>query len=188
MRRTIVFGLAACAALFALCAASGTVDALKPESSSPTIFTIDGMSFRSDASGPGDAALLRRELHNLGVTDPEALDFPEEPPASNPAFAEKLVGTGQARPTDTPEIPRGLTREHALRMSGGNRTVDLVFGRMDSGGSSVSARLAADGWIPVSIEGTASPRMLQRSRGKETTVVCLDDREGTFLLFRRLER
>jgi hypothetical protein len=74
-------------------------------------------------------------------------------------------------------------------MEGEGAPVDLVFGKMDTPGSSIRSRLLSSGWESVSAGGDPGvAHVLQIRRGKETAVACLDEAEGTFLLFREMGR
>ena len=67
--------------------------------------------------------------------------------------------------------------------------VDLVFGKVGAPGSSLRSRLLFSGWKSVPTgNGSGGTHVLQIRRGKETSIVCLDDAEGTFLLFREVGR
>jgi hypothetical protein len=79
--------------------------------------------------------------------------------------------------------------EHTLRMEGEGMPVDLVFGSLGTPGPSIRSRLLSSGWKSVSTgEDSGGMQVLQISRGKETTIACLDEAEGTFLLFREVGR
>jgi len=67
--------------------------------------------------------------------------------------------------------------------------VDLVFGKLGSPGPSIRSRLLSSGWKSESTgKDPGGTHVLQITRGKETTIVCLDEAEGTFLLFREVGR
>ena len=67
--------------------------------------------------------------------------------------------------------------------------VDLVFGNLGSPGPSIRSRLLSSGWKSESTgKDPGGTHVLQITRGKETTIVCLDEAEGTFLLFREVGR
>ena len=170
-RKGLLISMAA-AALLMFLIFSGTSGALKHEFTSTTEVSIDGISFHADDSS----------------SDNTVID-PEPPRVTHPVFSGKLVGSGKSVSRDMPDLPQGLTANHTLRMSGGNRTVVLVFGKLEPNGMAVASRLEAKGWKPLTLEGAGrAPRMLQQVRGKETAVVCLDEKESAFLLFRKLER
>ena len=74
-------------------------------------------------------------------------------------------------------------------MEGDGRPVDLVFGKLGTPGPSIRSRLLSSGWESVPAgTGSGALHLLQMSRGKETSIVCLDDSEGTFLLIREVGR
>jgi hypothetical protein len=190
MKRKILYGsLSAFAVLSSIIIATAG-DARKTRFPAATEVSIDGMSFAADESLSNDSTLLRRELEKLGLRPPEPFDIPEGTGDRNPVFSEKLVGSLKPRTAGAPKVPRGLTTDHSLRMSGDSGTVEIVTGKLEpGGGGAISARLAADGWAPVSMERNPRiSRMLRKAQGKETTVVCLDETEGSFLLLRKLER
>jgi hypothetical protein len=187
-RKGLVVSIAAAAVLLSL-VHSGTGDAVKANPASTTEVTIDGRKYRADDTGPGDASSLLRELARLGVQPPDPASMPEPQRDAHPVFSGKLAGSGQTPSTDVPEVPKGLTPDHTLRLSGDGGVVELAFGRTEAGGKTSFSRLAADVWVPLSVDrNVRGPRMLQRARGKETAVVCLDEKEGAFLLFRKVGR
>ena len=74
-------------------------------------------------------------------------------------------------------------------MEGEGAPVDLVFGKLGSPGPSIRTRLLSSGWKSISTgKDPGGTRVLQITRGKETSIVCLDEAEGTFLLFREVGR
>ena len=67
--------------------------------------------------------------------------------------------------------------------------VDLVFGKLGTQGSSVRSRLLSFGWKSASNgNDPGGMHVLHITQGKETSIVCLDESEGTFLLFREMGR
>lgn len=187
-KKGLMISFAASALLLPL-ALTGTGDAVKTNPRSTTEVTIDGMKYSADGSGPGDTSSLFCELARLGVRLPEPASIPEPRRDVHPVFSGKLAGSGQASSAAAPEVPKELSPDHSLRMSGEGGTVELVFGSTGTGAKTAFSRLTAKGWVPLSIDFDArAPRMLQQVRGKETAVVCLDEKEGTFLLFRKMGR
>jgi len=163
MNGRILAGLAVSATLFVALCLEGSGDARRKGISSTRRVVIDGGSFESDESSP------------------------EAPVPSHPVFSARLKDS--SRVLVAPRLPAGVTAEHTLRMEGEGTPVDLVFGRMDTPGSSVRSRLLSSGWKSVSGgKDSGGMHMLRISTGKETTVVCLDEAEGTFLLFREVGR
>ena len=188
MNRKILTGLAVAATLFVSLCLAGSGNARRKEVSSTRRVVIDGRSFVSDESSPDEGSLLKRELGRLGVRLPDGFSLPEESGPSHPAFSGRLMDS-RPRPIEAPRLPAGLTAEHTLRMEGEGTPVDLVFGKLETPGPSIRSRLLSSGWKSASIgEDPGGTHVLQITRGKETSIVCLDEEEGTFLLFREVGR
>ena len=188
MNRKILAGLAVAATSFVSLCLVGSGDARRKEVTSTRRVVIDGRSFVSDESSPDDASLLIRELGRMGVLLPDGFTLPVESPPSHPALEGRLK---ESRPQvlEAPRLPAGLTAEHTLRMEGEGMPVDLVFGRLDAPGPSIRSRLLSSGWNYVpNGNGSAGMHVLQIRRGKETGIACLDEADGTFLLFREMGR
>lgn len=93
------------------------------------------------------------------------------------------------RPGSPPALPRGLTAEHTLRLDSYPGATDLVIGKLSVRGASIRNRLADEGWeVHGQAGATGLPWLLEKRTGKETTVVWLDEAEGTFLLIRETGR
>jgi hypothetical protein len=189
MNRKIPAGLAVAATLLVSLCLAGSGDARKNEISSTRRVVIDGRSYVPDDSSPEDGSLLKRELGRLGVRLPDGFNETEEPGPQHPAFSRRLKESHRPRPNDAPRLPAGFTAEHILRMEGEGTPVDLVFGRLDTLGSSIRSALLSSGWKSASTgKNPGGTHVLQTDRGKETTIACLDEAEGTFLLFREVGR
>ena len=189
MNRRIPAGLALAALLVVSLCLVGSGNARRKDPTSTRHVVIDGRSFLSDESSPDDDSYLRRELAKMGVRLPDGFHLPEETVPSNPVFSGRLKDSKRPPPKEAPRLPAGLTAEHTLRMEDEGSQVDLVFGILGTPGPSIRSRLLSSGWKSLSSEkDPGGPRMLQFSHGKETDIVCLDEAEGTFLLFRELGR
>lgn len=186
MKRRILTGLAVAATLFiSLCLEAGG-DERRKEISSTRRVVIDGRSFASDESSSDEGSLLKREIGRLGIRIPDGFNLPGNSGTSHPAFSRRLKDS-RPRFLETPRLPAGLNVEHTLRMEGEGRPVDLVFGKLGTPGPSVRYRLLSSGWHSVSaVKDPGGIHVLQILRGKETTIVCLDEAEGAFLLFREV--
>jgi hypothetical protein len=187
MKRTVLFGWCIGTAFFLSLGGMRVGDARKICNSTTSRVSIDGRSFTSEAFPGHPAHFLRLELERLGVELPEGWEPEVAAVPGHPAFNGGLMGsTTHQPPTNT---PAGLTAEHALRIEGEGQSIELAFGRIDLHGFAVRARLQADGWTPDLQENNAgNPRVLQKIRGKETAVACLDETERTFLLIRKVDR
>lgn len=189
MNRKIPAGPAVAASLFVSLCLVGSGNALRKEISSTHRVVIDGRSFVTDESSPDDGSLLKRELVRLGVRLPDGFPLPEERAPSHSVFLGKIKDSTRPPAIEEPRLPAGLTAEHTLRMEGEGAPVDLVFGKMGSRGPSVRSRLLSSGWKSLSTgKDPGGTRVLQFPHEKETVIVCLDEAEGTFLLFREVGR
>lgn len=168
---------------------SAHVEARKRNISSTTRATIDGDAFMADDSATGDLSILTRELGRRGVAIPEYIRFAEEIPVPpHPAFLGRLRGSPGSFPPRKPELPDGLRAEHTLSLEGNESAIDLVIGRIESRGL-VRSSLGSGGWERHSSEERAGlPTMLNRARGKEVTIVWLDETKDEFLLVREMGR
>jgi len=188
MNRKILTGLAVAATLFVSLCLAGRGNARRKEPSSTSRVVIDGRSFVSDESSPDEGSLLKRELARLGVRLPDGINLPKESGSSHPAIEGRLKES-PPRALEAPQLPAGLTAEHTLRMEGEGTPVYLAFGKLGAPGPSIRSRLLSSGWETVPAgNDPGGTRVLQITRGKETTIVCLDEAEGTFLLFREGSR
>jgi hypothetical protein len=188
MNRKIPAGFVMAASLFMLLSLSDSGNARRKEISSTRRVVIDRRSFVSDESSPEDSSLLKRELEKLGVRLPDGFTLPRETGIPHPAFAGRLRES-RPRASEAPRLPAGLTEEQTLRMEGEGAPVELVFGKIGTPGPSVRSRLLSSGWISLSGEkDPGGTRVLQFPHGKETVIACLDEAEGTFLLFREVGR
>jgi hypothetical protein len=189
MSRKILTGVAVAATLFVSLCLEGSGNARRKEISSTSRVVIDGKSFVPDESSPDEGALLKREIGRLGVRPPDEFNVPEESLPSHPVFSGRLMDSPRPRILEAPRLPAGLTAEHTLRMEGEGMPIDLVFGRLGTPGPSIRSRLLSSGWNSVSSgKDPGGTHVLQITHGKETTIVCLDEAEGTFLLFREVDR
>jgi len=189
LNRIILIGLAAAAVLIASLCVVERVEALRKEVSATPRVIIDGKAFVPDESPPDGVALLKKELGKRGVRLPDGFELIEMSVPPHPVIQGRIKDSPGARPVDTQRLPSGLTADHTLRMEGDGKPVDLVFGTMDPRGSSIRFRLLSSGWETVStFDPSRSVHVLQLSMGKETNIVCLDEAEGAFLLFREVGR
>jgi hypothetical protein len=189
MNRRIPVGVAVAASLFVSLCLVGNGSAVRKEISSTHRVLIDGRSFVTDESSPDDGSLLKRELDRLGVRPPDGFTVAEDTPPSHPVFSGRLKDSTRPPDVEDPRLPAGWTADHIIRMEGDGAPVDLVFGKTGSRGPSVRSRLLSSGWKSLSSEkDPGGTRVLQLLHGKETVIVCLDEAEGTFLLFREVGR
>jgi len=185
MKRKISAGLAVSAALFMSLFLSENGDARRKVISSTRDVVIDGRSFTVDDTPEDEISQVKRELVRRGVTLPHGFDGQERSPSSHPLFSGRLIERPGLPVTEMHRLPAGLTAEHTLRMKGNGKPVDLVFGNLDTPGPSIRSLMLSSGWKSHSAgPNTAGVHMLEITVGKETSIVFLDEADGTFLLLR----
>ena len=157
--------------------------------SDTTKVSIDGMSFIVENPSLDSRSALQRELARLGVDVPEGVINFDETPSVKPAIPEKPMATKKTGKEKAPRVPEGFKAEHTLKLSGESGTVELIMGNIKQGNGSAAAHLNTDRWTQAEMAGDRNfPKIFRKSRGKETDIVCLDEKKGTFLLLRRVER
>jgi hypothetical protein len=160
-----------------------SVSGRKPLSSTKA-FSIDGRRFFLEESAGNDLSLLRRMLLHQGLDVPLA----GAPSPEHPAFTDALrEEAGKVSPPPL-SLPPGFRSEHTLRLESGSAPVDIASGRIEISGALARSRMSASGWECIAQDVLPSATNVSRQiKGRETLLVFLDEKEGRFLLFRRLE-
>jgi hypothetical protein len=189
MNRKYSVGLAVATMLFLTLYIAGSVNALRKGISSTNRVVIDGRALVSDESTSDSGSFLIKEINKLGVKLPDGFTPAGEPGTSHPAFSGRLMDSPRHNPAETPGLPAGLIAEHSLRMEGETLSIDLVFGTLGLPGSSIRSRLLSSGWESVSTgKNSGGMGLFQLTHGKETSIVCIDETDRTFLFFREVGR
>jgi hypothetical protein len=187
MRRTFLYGVCVGTALLLPVSDVRVGNARKPGPTATNRVILDGRSYVPQPFPGGGNASLRRELERLGFTLPDGIEIPSGGNTGHPVYEERLLASPKR--TAPPEVPPGLTADHAIRLEADGHSVELVFGRMAPLSPGLNARLQADGWVShPGGNDPRNPRVLQKTRGKENAVACLDEAERTFLLIRKVGR
>jgi hypothetical protein len=150
--------------------------------SSTRSFTIDGKKFLREKTAGDDLSLIRGELLRHGMNVPPLGDARP----ANPLFSDSLREAAGATSVKTVPLPPGLRAEHALKAESDSGVVDLAFGSMDTRGTQIRHRMSSSGWECIAPSpGQAALAIFHK--GREATIVLLEEKEGKFLLIRRLE-
>ncbi len=185
MRRRMLAAPLACLALLA-----AAVPALPSRRQTPfpraKSYVVDGRRYVLERSSGGDLDLLRREVKRLGVDAP--LLGVSSPPSSvfRDAVAEEAAG-GNIAPFPLPPVFRP---EKVMRTVSESGVIDLAFGSFDRKGPSLLEHLRAARWecLPAVIAGGGVSAAATLAKGKEAYLVFLEEKEGRFLVLRRLEK
>ena len=130
--------------------------------------------------------LIREELfrHGFDITriPPGTLDAGDEVTDSLSDFPAKI----RLRPILLPSCFRA---ENDLSMESGAGFIDISSGKVTKAGSSARKEILAEGWTLAGMEEHERPFSLATiRRGRETSFVFLEEKEGNYLLVRRLEK
>ncbi len=179
------------AALFtALALLAAAVPALSSRKAGPLSraksCVIDGRRYVLEPCAESDLDRVRREVQRLGVDAP--LPGASSPPS--PAFREAVVKESAGGNVPPFPLPQGFRTERVLRTVSDSGAVDLAFGSFGRKGSSPIEHLRAARWecLPVMKAGGGVSAAATLTKGKETYLVLLEEKEGRFLVFRRLEK
>lgn len=131
-------------------------------------------------------SLIREELsrHGFDITriPPETLDSGDE--VSDPLA--DIPAKKRLRPV---AIPSCLRAESSLSMNSGSGFIDISCGKVTTAGSSARKEIHAEGWTFVGMEGHDGPFSLATIRkGRESSFVFLEEKEGNYLFVRRLDK
>jgi hypothetical protein len=86
-------------------------------------------------------------------------------------------------------LPSRFRAEHSLQMESGDGFIEIASGKVYSQGDSVRKGLGDSGWKIVETKERGKPSCIATIRNeKETSIVFLEEREGTCLLIRHLEK
>ena len=147
-------------------------------------FIIDGKRFLVEESAGNDLSLLSRELTRQGLN----VVLPGKPSATHPFFDDALREDVGNIPPPAMSLPPGFHPERTLRLESGTGPIDLAFGEIDVSGRTARNRLSASGWECVARDDIPpATSVATQKKGRETAIVFLEEKEGKFLLVRRLE-
>lgn len=155
-----------------------------PESSTRAFF-IDGRSFEVGTPGTGDLSLLERELKSAGLetVPPDAI-----PLLLSRSIPDPLREHPPATAGIYTALPAGFEAEHAMRMETESGPVEIAFGGVKAGVGRAFRGLCSDGWdCGAPDPDEARPLLATKTKGGETSIVLLVEKEARFLFLRRPE-
>lgn len=148
-------------------------------------FSMDGR-WRSIGNRVGVFAAVDGELRRMGIDVPSSSARPEETGGPAVEILREMPSTGELRPGS---LPRAYRRECNIQMKSETGFVDISSGKIPRKTSSFENTLIASGWKfagPTVVPGEI--RVAERTHGRETSIVILDEKEGECLFIRRLEK
>jgi len=147
-------------------------------------FTIDGKRYLVEKSPGDDISLIRRELLREGID----IHLSGSVQPTNPYFVQTLREDACSTSSPTMPLPQGLRAEHVLYMESETGSVGLAFGKMDARIPQIRHQLLTSGWECINAgKDQAHVALATRKKGRETFIVLLEEKEGKFLLARKME-
>lgn len=147
-------------------------------------FSLDGEWY--SVGKPSDSGfVLRKKLQAMN------LDLSRVPPdvLAPGSLAVDVLSEIPANRTSEP-IPLSsfLRQEHDLQLASGNRHVGISFGKISGSRDQAKKSLARSGWKLAGTEKSGDPFSVATIRNeRETSIVLLEEKEGSYLLLRQLE-
>jgi hypothetical protein len=152
--------------------------------SSTKVFTINGKRYLLEKSAENDISLIRRELSREGID----IQLSGSGQPKNPYLVQPLREDPYTTSILTMPLPRGLRAEHVMHMESETGSVGLALGAMDARGPQIRNQLLASGWERIHAgNGQEHMAIATRKKGRETSIVFLEEKEGKFLLARKRE-
>jgi len=153
--------------------------------SPPRSFALHGKWYSAGKSSKGNS-LIQEELSRQGFDITRlprgALDLGDGVP--DPLF--EIPTRKRFRPFF---FPAWFQVENSLQMESEDGLIDIAYGRNATAGGSARKELVAEGWTVVGMGGDTGPlSMATIRRGRETSIVFLEEKEGDCLFVRRLEK
>lgn len=152
--------------------------------SSTEVFTIDGKKYLVEKSAASDISLIRRELSREGID----IQLSGSGQSTNPYFVQPLREEPCTTSLPTMPLPQGLRAEHVMHMESEAGSIGLAFGTMDARGPQIRNQLLTSGWECIHAGNSQEQvAIATRKKGRETSIVFLEEKEGKFLLARKRE-
>lgn len=153
---------------------------------SPTrSFSLNGRSY--SVGKPAEAgSLLREELRKRGLSVPE---LSRETAGPDGCLVDTLSETPSKSRSRPIPLPPGFRAENSLQMESGDGSIDIAYGTFSLNNGSARKALADAGWEFTEPEESGRPfRIATLRKGRETTIVFLEEKERACLLIRRREK
>jgi hypothetical protein len=146
-------------------------------------YSVDGRKFIPNPSAGDDLDPLRREFEKLGFGE----SFPGLSSPQSLVFRPPLVEDAAGGAIPPPPLPQGFRLERIIRMDSDIGSVDLGYGSTEHRGVSLLDRMRAARWecLPAGGGGISAATIRKE---KESSLVFLEEKEGKFLIIRRLEK
>jgi hypothetical protein len=148
-------------------------------------FSLD-RKWYSVGNTSGGNSVLREELRKRGI---DSGRISPEPLISEDCVLDKLSEEPSRVQSHPFSLPSCLHVEDNMEMDTGFKFLDITAGKISPNGRHARKELAAKGWTFVDVKEHTGPVSIGTFRGgRETAIVLLEEKEGTFLYFRQREK
>ncbi len=153
---------------------------------SPTrSFALQGRWY-STGSPSKETFLIQEELSRQGV---DITQIPQGAPDPGDGVTEPLSDIPSKNRLRPFFFPAWFRAENSLQMESEDGWIDITYGKIATSGDTARKEIAAEEWTVVGLEGHAMPFSLATiRRGRETSIVFLEEKEGSCLFIRRREK
>ena len=176
------------AALLVACACSVYAVAHRVDGilSTTRSFSLNGRWY-SVGKPSGSDSLIRRELTRRGF---DVTRIPPETGDPGDFFLDTLSEqSSKINRSRLYSLPFAFRAKNSLQMESDAGIIDITYGNVSPKGSRAKEDLAAKGWKIVETGKSAGPVSIATiSKGRETSIVFLEAREGGCLFIRQLEK
>lgn len=188
-RRFLSFSIPAIALVASLAAARALPGQETDPASATRAFRMDGRRYAVDGSLSGDALLLGHLARRMGIPVPVTLTGEGSTGVSTLPISVLLHEESDGVNTSAIPLPAVFRPVRALELETGTGTVNIVLGTIPRGRGAVRRRLSNSDWewADTCGDGEITEVLSRHARGGESIVAFLDEKEGKFILFRRLD-
>lgn len=148
-------------------------------------FSWDGKWYSVGKPSSGDS-LIRKELSRRGF------DITRIPQETTEPGVDLVDTLSEIPPKKHPRLipfPSTFRAENSLQMESVAGFIDITYGNVSPKGGYAKKELAAKGWKFVEMDEPARPFCIATIRkGRETSIVLLEEKEGSCLFLRQLEK
>ena len=149
-------------------------------------FSLNGRWY-SVGKPSGTESIMREELSRRGF---DVTRIPEVTGDPGDVFLDTLSEQSSRNKRSRPySLPFSFRAENSMQMESDGGIIDITYGNVSPKGSVARKNLAAKGWKIAEAGKSAGPVSIATiSKGRETFIVFLEEKEGACLLIRELEK
>lgn len=148
-------------------------------------FSLDGRWYSVGKPSDGDS-VLREKLKDMGI---DVSKIPSGIISPSGFFIEALSDISSKRTAGTVSVPSCLREEHVMQLTSENGSIDISFGKISASRDQAKKGLVALGWKLSGTINSGNPVSFATIRNeRENSIVLLEEKEGSYLSIRQLEK